>query len=113
MLPKISVYTKPFHETKYVFLINNIWNKVKNTIKKGFESGLVHNEKYLKTKIKNVKGKINTNFHDDGIPKEDSHWICLSIILIDSGFKIGKSYYPQLVFEECKYIIKDRKITNT
>ena len=27
--------------------------------------------------------KIETNFHEDGMPKECSHCICLSVILID------------------------------
>ena len=36
----------------------------------------------VKTKIKSFEGKINTNFHDDKIPKEGSHFICLSVILM-------------------------------
>ena len=36
----------------------------------------VYDKKYLKTKIKSYEGKINTNFHDDGISKESSHCIC-------------------------------------
>ena len=53
----------------------------------------MYNEKYLKSKTKSNGGKINTNFHDNGMPKED-HWICLSVILNDSVFNIGKNYYP-------------------
>ena len=49
----------------------------------------MYNEKYLKTKIKFYKGKINTNFHHDKIPKKGSQCICLSVILIDSVFKSG------------------------
>ena len=30
---------------------NKIWDKVCNTIKKGFDSELVYNEKYVKNKI--------------------------------------------------------------
>ena len=33
--------------------------------------------------------------------------ICLSVILIDSVYRGGKSYYPQVILEECKYIVKD------
>ena len=56
---------------------NEIWDKVNNSIKKGFDSEHVYNEKYLKTKIKYYKRKINTNFHGDEIPKEGSQCICL------------------------------------
>ena len=51
-------------------------------MKKEFDSETVYNEKYLKTKVISYKGKISTNFHDDKIPKEGSHYICVSIILI-------------------------------
>ena len=33
----------------------------------------------------------------------------LSVILTDSVFKTGKSYYPQVFSEECKYVVKERK----
>ena len=68
----MTPYRKDFDETKYVsFLIkdnellekcNEIWGKVTNSIKKELNSESVYNKKYLKTKIKSYKGKINTNF---------------------------------------------------
>ena len=57
-LPKMSAYRKDFDITKYTsFLIkddellekyNEIWEKVKNSLKKNFDSEPVYNEKYLK-----------------------------------------------------------------
>ena len=44
------------------------------------------------------------------MPKEGSHCICLSKILIESVFKIGKSYYPQMLLEKCSYIAKEKKM---
>ena len=61
---------------------NEIWEKVKNGIKKEFDCEPVYNEKYLKAKIKSSKGKIKTNFHNDKTPKKGSNFICLSAILI-------------------------------
>ena len=71
-LPKISTYTRDFDETKYMsFLIkddellkkyNEIWEKVKNSIKKEFDSEPVYNEKYLKAKIKSYNGKTTQVF---------------------------------------------------
>ena len=65
----MSAYRRDFDEIKYMsFLIkddellekyNKIWTKVSNSIK---HSEPVYNEKYLKTKLKSYKGKINTNF---------------------------------------------------
>ena len=30
--------------------------------------------------------------------------------MIDSVFRIGKNYYPQVFLEKCKYVVKDKKI---
>ena len=59
MLPKIIGYTKSFAKTKFMSSLmkdaellgkyNKIWNKVSNSIRKGFDSEPVYNEKYLKT----------------------------------------------------------------
>ena len=64
-----------------------ILEKIKNTIKKEFDNEPVYNEKYLKAKIKYYNGKINTNFHNNEIPKEGFQCICLSVILIDSDLE--------------------------
>ena len=34
----------------------------------------------------------------------------LSVILIDSVFRAGKNYYPQVFLEECKYFVKEKKM---
>ena len=86
---------------------NEIWEKVKNIIKKEFDSEPVYNEK---AKIKSYNGKINTSFHNNKIPKEGSQFIFFSVILIDSVFRKGKNCYPQVFLEECKYVIKEKKI---
>ena len=81
----MSAYKKDFDETKYMsFLIkddellekyNEIWKKAKNIIKKEFDSEPLYNEKYLKGKINSYNRKINTNFHNNKIPKEGSQFI--------------------------------------
>ena len=63
----MSAYRKDFDETKYTsFFIkddellekyNEIWKKVKNSIKKELYSELAYNEKYLKAKTKSYNGK--------------------------------------------------------
>ena len=74
---------------------NEIWEKVKNSIRKEFDSKPVYYEKYPKPKIKSYNGKINTNFRNNKIPTEGSQFICFSVILINSVFRNSKKYYPQ------------------
>ena len=77
--------------------------KVSNSIKKGFDSEPVYNEKCLKTKIKTYEGKTNTILHSDKKPKEGSHCTCPSVIFIDSVLGAVENYYPQVFLEECKF----------
>ena len=70
---------------------NDIWEQVKNDVRKEFDSEPVYNEKYLKAKIKSYDGKMNTIVHNNKISKECSPCICLQVILIDSIL----NYYTQ------------------
>ena len=60
--------------------------KVRNGIKKEFDSEFVYDERYLRINIKPYNGKINTNFHDNKIRKEGSQYNYLSVILIESVY---------------------------
>ena len=91
---------------------NECLEKGENSLKKEFNKEPVYNEKYLKTKIKSYNGKINTDFYNNKIPKECPQFICLSVILIDSVFRTGKNYYPQVFLEECKYFVKEEIFLN-
>lgn len=51
------------------------------------------------------------NLYDNGISKEGSYCICLSVIMIDSVFKIEKISHLQESVEECKYFLKERKLS--
>ena len=73
--------------------------------KKWFDSELAYNQKYY-------NGKISTNFHNSKVPKEDSQYICLSVILIDSVYRKDKKYYCGVFLEEFKYAIKEKKMSN-
>ena len=48
-----------------------------------------------------LSGKINTNFYNNKISKEGSQCIC----------RKDKNYYPQVFLEECKYVVKEKKMT--
>ena len=45
------------------------------------------------------------------MPKEGSNFISLSMVLIDSVFKMGKNYYPQVSLKEYKYNVKEKEVT--
>ena len=68
------------------------------------------NGKYIKTKIKTYRDKVNTSFQFKKVPKENSSYKCLSLIKPDSVIKASKKYYPQTFLEECKYVAKKTKM---
>ena len=69
---------------------NEIWEKVINNIKKEFHGEPVYNGKYLKTKIKSYnKKKSPQMFTIIRYQKKVLNLFCLSVILIDSVFRMG------------------------
>ena len=80
--PKMRASRRDFDKTKYLsFLIkddellekyNEVWKRVKHSLRREFDIEPVDNEKYLKAKIKSFNGKINTKFHNNKIPREGS-----------------------------------------
>ena len=67
---------------------NEIWNNLKKTLNIKFHSMPVYDEKYIKAKLKEFNGVVNTNFCGDKIPKEGVHHTCIACINIDSVLKI-------------------------
>ena len=80
--------------------------EVSKSIKKEFDSEPLYNKKYLKTETKSYRRKTTTNFNE--IPEEGSQCICLLVILINSVFWTSKNYYPQVIFEEFKYVVSEK-----
>ena len=117
ILPQMSGYIKYFEygDMNMSFLIKNdevwekykqIWGLIKNKLGIKFHSSPVHDKKYIKTKVKEYDGVIETNFLGNDFPKENKHYTCIACITIDSVMRIDKKNYPQVYLEECKYKIK-------
>ena len=115
-------YSRKFDENATMsFIINNkqllrnynkIWEKIENLMRINFESKPVSGDdhKYMKTKIKIYADSIITNFHNKKMHEEKEPCKCLSIIMIDSGIKANKKYYPLTLLEECKYVQENIRI---
>ena len=123
ILPQMSGYIKYFDnggknmsfkiEDESVYLkYTEIWNKIKDILNVKFHSQLIHDDKYIKTKIKTFNSMINTPFLGDEIPKETTHYACIAAISIDSVLRVDKKNYPQVYLEQCKYKLKKRKLVD-
>ena len=99
ILPQMSGYIKYFEnggknmsfkiEDQDVYLkYNETWNKIKSMLNVKFHSQPICDDKYIKTKVKTFNNTINTLFSGDEIPKERSHYVCISAICVESILRI-------------------------
>ena len=54
-------------------------------------------------------GRVNTNFQDKKVLKENASYKCSSLIMLDSVIRANKKFHPQTLLEECKYIIRKKE----
>ena len=87
---------------------NDILNKIKKILNIKFHNIPVYDEKYIKAKVKELNGAVNTNFWGDKVPKEGEHHTYIASISIDSVMKIEKKNYLQVYLADCKH--KTQKI---
>ena len=74
---------------------NEIWN-IKKILHIKFHSMPVYDEKYIKAKVREFTGVIETNLLSNEIPKGRVHYTCITCITIDSVMRMKKKKnYPQ------------------
>ena len=123
ILPQMSGYIKYFEnrsknmsfkiKDEDVYLkYNEIWNKIKSILNVKLHSQPIHDEKYIKTKVKTFNSMINTLFSGDEVPKEKIHYVCIPAVYIDCILRVDKRNYPQVYLEQRKYKIKKREIVS-
>ena len=59
-------------------------------------------DRHVYGKLKTWKERIKTNFHGQDVPY-DMYCNATAVLKIDSIYKQGKNYHPQVYIEECKY----------
>ena len=101
-------------DNKLLKKYSKIWERVGNLLNTEFDSKPVYGDvdKYIKTKIKMYGDRLNTNFQGKKVPKENASYKCMSLIMLDSAIRVNKKYYPQILLEECKYVIRKNKLKN-
>ena len=103
---KNSAYTMSFNiseEKEWVPQCKKIWNEVESQSfeKKAIEP-IKREGRYANGKLKTCKECIKTNFHSQYLPY-NMHFNAMAVLKIDSVYKQGKNYHPQVNVEECKY----------
>ena len=124
ILPQKIGYVKHFdsskamsfkvNDNKLLKKYNELWEKINNLLNIKFDSQPVYGdgEKYIKTKIKMYRVRVNTKFKDKKVPKENASYKWLSLIMLDSVIRANKKFYPQTLLEDCKFVTRKNKIEN-
>ena len=103
---KNSAYTMSFNvseEKEWVSQYKKIWNEVESQLFEKMATEPIKREgSYVNGKLKTWKERIKTNFHGQDVPY-DMHCNATAVLKIDSVYKQGKNYHPQVYVEECKY----------
>ena len=103
---KNSAYTMSFNvseEKEWVSQYKKIWNEVESQLFEKMATEPIKIEgRYVYGKLKTWKERIKTNFHGQDVPY-DMYCNATAVLEIDSVYKQGKSYHPQVYVEECKY----------
>ena len=82
-------------DNKLLIKYTKIWERINNLISKEFDSEPVYgdSDKYIKIKIKIYRDKVNTNFQGKKIPKENTSYKYLSLIMLDTVIRVNKEYH--------------------
>ena len=103
---KNSAYTISFNvseEKEWVPQYKKILNDVESQLFEKMTTEIIKSEgRYVNGKLKTWKERIKTNFHGQDVPY-DMHCNATAVLKIDSVYKQGKNYHPQVYVEECKY----------
>ena len=104
---KNSPYTMSFNvsvEKRLLSQYKKMWNEVESQVFEKMATEPIKIEgRYVYGKLKTWKERIKTNFHGQDVPY-DMHCNATAVLKIDSVYKQGKNYHPQVYVEECKYI---------
>ena len=79
-------------DKKLLKAYTEIQKKISSLLNKEFDSDPVYrgSNECIKTKIKSCGDKINTNFQSKKIPKRNTSYKSLSLIMLDSVIRVGK-----------------------
>ena len=90
-------------EKEWVSQYKKIWNEVDSQLFEKMATEPIKGKgRYVNGKLKMWKESIKVNFHGQDLPY-DMYCNATAVLKIDSVYKRGKNYHPQVYVEECKY----------
>ena len=99
----IQCHSRSLRKNNGCFNIKKIWNVVESQLfKKLATEPIKVKGMYIYGKLRTWQEHIKTNLHGQEVPY-DMYCFATAVLKIDSVYKQGKNYHPQVYVEECKY----------
>ena len=99
-------------EKEWVSQYKNLQNEVQSQLFEKLATEPIKREgRYVNDKLKTWKERIKTKLHGQDVPYD----MCCSataVLKINSVYKQGKNYHPQVYVEECKYANAEKQQSN-
>ena len=89
-----------------------IWTRIEDLKNIKLNALPVHDDRYIKTKIRTFGDKVYTNFRGLNVPEDDIQCGSFTIFSIDSLLVYNKKYYLQVYLGNCAYEIVNKQITD-
>ena len=99
--PAYTMSFNVFEEKEWTSQYKKILNEVKSELFEKLATEPIKG-KYVHGKLKTWKERIKTNFHSQDVPY-NMYCNTTAVLKINSIYKQGKNYHPQVYVEECKY----------
>ena len=89
-----------------------IWTKIENL--KFFELNAlpVHDDRYMKTKIRTCGDEFFTNFRGLNVPEDDIECESFTVISTDLSLAYENKYYLQVYLDNCAYKTANKQMTD-
>ena len=97
-------------DEEIIIKYDKIWIKKTKTYGLKLDSQSVYDKKCIKTKLKTYDDQVNTVIPDKEIPKEKTHYSCITAICIEFVQKLNEENYHQVYLEQCRYKQKKKKL---
>ena len=72
----------------------------------------VHDDRYIKTKIRTFGDKVYTNFRGLNVPEDDKECEYFTVTSIDFLLVYDTKYYLQVYLDNCAYTILNKQMTD-
>ena len=87
-----------------------IWTKIEDLKNIELDALPVHDNRYIKTKIRTCSDKVYTNFRGLNVPEDGVECESFTVISVDSLLAYDEKYFLRVFLDNCAYKIVNKQM---